>query len=215
LDRGRVAGADHPCAASHARPEVADHGEDGRRVDVHAADDEHIVATSKHALPIARPPTLARGSLDAHDVTAEKAHDRHRLARQRGVHELADGAGLDLHWRARVRIDELGPHMPGAAEVHALLVRTLTKKRGSDVADAHHLGDGDAQHALDVIADGWNSAARFAAGHDVGQSERTWVGIALLIHALDLVRRYAQVAAERRVLVKGLLQLLLGREGEI
>ena len=208
--------------------------------------------------------------------------------------------------------------MPGAAEVHALLVRTLTKKRGSDVADTHHLGDGDAKHALDVIADGRNSAARFAAGHDVGQSERTWVGIALLeavgnvlgerrgreervgkagaksedhplrvtwrhrhracpntqqdemrmsghkrtgaecgqhaavlvdagrvigpsahgrprlhvatcqrkhartaggaarlVHALDLVRRYAQVAAERRVLVKRLLQLLLGREGEI
>src|SRR2546425_639288 len=75
LDGGPPAGPAPPCAASQARPEVATHGEEGRGVDVPAAADEHIVAAPKDALRIARPPTPARVSLDAHDVTAEKAHD--------------------------------------------------------------------------------------------------------------------------------------------
>ena len=53
--------------------------------------------------------------------------------------------------------------------MHALLVWTLAKERGRDVADAHHLGHRDAEHALDVIADGRDSTTRFAARDDVRQ----------------------------------------------
>ena len=81
------------------------------------------------------------------------------------VDQLAHGAGLDLHRLPAVRVDELRPDVAGPAKMHALLVAALAEERGRDVADAHHLGDGDAEHALDVIADRWDAAARLAPRH--------------------------------------------------
>src|SRR5690349_18639226 len=96
LDRSLGAGADHARPPGDPGTEVADDGKDGAGVDVHAADDEHVVAAAEHALAEGRPPALAGRALDAGDVAAEKSHDRHRLSRQSGVHELPLRAGLDL-----------------------------------------------------------------------------------------------------------------------
>src|SRR5438309_2208762 len=101
LDRDRWLGADGPLvtddarAPGHSRPEVADHREDRRRVDVDAADDEHVVAPPGAAPPEAGAPASAGGALDADNVPAEEADDRHRLAREVRVDDLTHGAGLD------------------------------------------------------------------------------------------------------------------------
>ena len=89
-----------------------------------------------------------------------------------GVDELAHRAGLEVHRLARVRVDKLDPDVAAAAEVHALLVRAFSEQRGCDVADPHHLRDGDAENLLDVIADLRNAAAGLAAGDDVGKRSR-------------------------------------------
>src|SRR5439155_12048866 len=144
--------AHHPRTAGDARAELADHRQDGGRIHVDAADDEHVVAAAQDAHAEARALALAGGALDAHDVAAEEAHHRHRLARERGVDQLADRAGLDLHGLATLGVDQLHPHVARAAEVHALLVGALPEERRRDVADAHHLGHGHAEDPLDVIA---------------------------------------------------------------
>src|SRR5260370_327675 len=87
--------------------------------------------------------------------------------------------------------------------MHALLLRALAEQRGRDVADSHHLGHRDAEHVLNVVADRWDAAARLAGGP------------ARLVDPLDLFRRHAEVASERRRLVDRLLELVFGAEGEV
>src|SRR5207302_533288 len=126
--------------------------------------------------------------LDPHDGAHATPDDRHRLAGERRVDELALGARFDLHRFLALGVDELDPNVAGAAEVHALLVRALTEKRWGDVTDAHHLGDRDAKHALDVIPDGGNSSAWLAARDNVGQRDRARLGLGLLQPVGEVLR---------------------------
>src|SRR5882672_3938299 len=165
-------------APRDARAKLAHDGQDRGRIHVHPSHDEHVVAASDAAHAEARALAAAGRPLDANDVTAEEPHDRHRLAGQARVNELSDCARLDLHRRASLRVDQLRPDVPGPAEMHALLVGALAEQRRRDVADAHDLGDRDAEHLLDVVANGGYAAAGLSPGDDVshGHGARIRVG---------------------------------------
>src|SRR5205823_11662706 len=113
--------------------------------------------------------TPARAALGPDDVAPEESHRWHRLAREVRIDHLARGAGLDGHRLARVRVDHLHPDVSSAAEMHALLVRALAEQRWRDVAYAHHLVDGSAEHRLDVVAHHWNATTRLATRDRVPQ----------------------------------------------
>ena len=84
-----------------------------------AADDQQVVGAADAAHPHARAPARARPRRDHDAVAAAEAHDRHRLAAQRGVDELALGAVLPRERRVAGRVDQLGVDEVAAAEVHA------------------------------------------------------------------------------------------------
>src|SRR5215467_1800078 len=180
LDADAAALADDAGASRHARPELADHGQDRRWIHVDPAHYEHVVSAAEAAHAKAGPAAGARRALDPYDVATQKAHHGHRLTRQARVNHLADGARLDHHRLSCVEVDELGPDLAGATEVHSLLMRALAEQRRRHVSDAHDLGDGCAQCGLDVVADRRYATARFTAGDDVDQCRGARVHLALL-----------------------------------
>ena len=105
--------------------------------------------------------------MNLNEVATQEADDRMGLSRQMGVGKLADCAGLDGHGLARIRVHQLRPYVPAAAEVHALPPRAFAEQRRRDVADTHHLVDECAGDRFDVIAHRRNAAAWLATGDDV------------------------------------------------
>jgi hypothetical protein len=63
--------------------------------------------------------------------------------------------------------------------VHPLLERALPEERGSHVADAHHLVERGAEHALDVIPHGGYAAPWLAPGDDVEWPRSPGLGVGL------------------------------------
>src|SRR5215472_2453378 len=92
LDADATALADDARASGHARPELADDGEDGGRIYVDPAHYEHVISAAETAHAKARPAAGARRALDPYDVATQKADHRHRLACEGRVDHLADGA---------------------------------------------------------------------------------------------------------------------------
>src|SRR6185369_7441752 len=90
--------------------QIDQHGLDLRRIDVDAADDEHVIVAPGHAHDADMgASTRARLMAEPRDVACAIADHRQRLLGERGNDELASLA--DGTWRKRLRIDYLEQEM--------------------------------------------------------------------------------------------------------
>ena len=158
----RRRGPDEDVAADAGR-ERAHHLTHGRREDVDAADDEHVVRSPDAAHARARAAARAGARADADVVARAESQQRRRTMPEMREHELAVGAV----GRAR-----------RAAPVSGSISSAWTKPRaprcmpscsshspqsdGADVADAHRLGDPRAPARLELRPEGRLAAARLA-----------------------------------------------------
>ena len=138
----------------------------GRREDVDAADDQHVVGAADAA--DARAGAAARAGARPHlDVVARaEAQERRGAMLEVREDELAGRAVVQLERVARLGVDQLGVDEAARAEVHAVLLLALAPERDADVADAHRLGHLRAPAVLELRAKGRLAAAGLARDED-------------------------------------------------
>ncbi len=135
---------------------IDEDGLDLRGIDVDAADDQHVVVTSGHAHePHVGAAACARLVVEPGDVPRAIAHERQRVLRQRGDHQLAGLA--DRHRLERVRIDDLEQEMI----LPAVQARLLDVTFAGD-ARAHHFRKAVNVHRRDAELILERAAHRFA-----------------------------------------------------
>ena len=117
--------------------------------DVHAADDQHVVAAPGDLVDA--PHRAAGAGQQAGEVAGAVADHRHRLLGERGEHQLAAFA-VGQHLSGD-RVDDLGVEVV-FPDVRAVLVadELAGHARAHDLGQAIHVDRVDAQHALDLGA---------------------------------------------------------------
>ena len=148
----RTLAGEHDLIVRRPAGKAHQHGFDLRWVNVHATDDQHVVAPAHHTHhPAMGAPARTRLLDQPRDVTGAIAQHRQRLFGERGEHELAHVAGGQNI--QGVGIDNLGVEMVLPDMQPALRLVAFARHAGSDdlgeTINVHRL---DAQFRLDLPA---------------------------------------------------------------
>src|SRR5215207_3455134 len=149
------------------------HLPDGRREDVDAADDQHVVGAPDAADARARATARAPGRPDANVVARAEAHERRRAVAQVRQHELARRTVLPCERGARLGVDQLRVDEAARAEVHSGLLLALPPQRCADVADPHRLRHPRAPALLELRAERRLASAGLAGDEDALDARRS------------------------------------------